>query len=216
MRFTRRLRHAAVLAPAVAAVLAACRGADRTPAPQADQPATAATTTTTTTTTTTMPSPPPVWRAARWGMTPVELLAVFPGEAQRPAQPATFVQGEPGAAEVAIPAWEADGTRFRVLFGFAGGGLGRLQLAAAKAQAETCYDVEKRLSEEHGAPSSQREATTSVQTKEVVWSQPAQTITLTCVDKPSLGFRTVSLDYAAVSAGTARETPSSPGAGPQG
>jgi hypothetical protein len=134
-------------------------------------------------------------------MTPAEVLAAFPGEAQQLGQPTSFGPGASGSAEVTIPAYASEDTRFRVLFGFAAGGLSRVQLAAAKAEPETCDAIEKRLAGEHGQPSSRNETATSVQTKEVAWRLPAQTITLTCTDKPSLGFRTVTLDY--VVAGTA-------------
>ena len=177
----------------------ACGRRDDAAAPAPDAATATTTTTTSTTTTTTTLPPPPVWRGARWGMTPEEVLAAFAGQAQRPAEPPSFVLGPPGVAEVVVPAHDEDGAKFRVLFGFAGSGsrLGRIQLAAARAQPETCYDVEQRLVGEHGEPSSRRDAATSVQTREVAWTLPAQTITLTCVDKPSLGFRTVTLDYAA-------------------
>jgi hypothetical protein len=180
-----------------ALAVAACQGREQ-PRPAAETPPAALTTsTTTTTTTTTMPAPPPVWRSAKWGMKPAEVLAAFPGEAERPAQPASFGQPRPGSADVAIPAYDADGTKFRVLFGFTSGALSRIQLAAPKAEAGACEDVEKRLTAEHGAPSSSQDAATSMRTKEIVWTLPAQTVTLACAEKPSLGFRTVTLDYAA-------------------
>jgi hypothetical protein len=177
-----------------AAALAACRGSEPARAPQAEAPA-ATTTTTSTTTTTTLPPPPPVWGAARWGMTPEELLAAFAGQAQAAEPPVAFQAPATGAAPVMIASHEADGARFRVLFGFQGGRLSRIQLSAPKAGEATCYDVETRLTGEHGEPSSRRETTTHLQTKETAWTLPAQTITLVCADKPSLGFRTVTLDH---------------------
>ena len=190
-----RRRALGVLLAALA--VGACQGREQPkPAPETSPPV-AMTTTTTTTTTTTMPAPPPVWRSAKWGMKPAEVLAAFPGEAERPAQPASFGQPKPGSADLAIPAYDADGTKFRVLFGFTSGALSRIQLAAAKAEAGACEDVEKRLTAEHGAPASSQATATSMRTKDIVWTLPAQTVTLACAEKPSLGFRTVTLDYAA-------------------
>ena len=100
----------------IVAVLAACGTKDQSQqggteqAPPSAAPAT--------TTTTTVPAPPPVWRAARWGMTKDEVLAAFPGEAQRLARPENFGPATPGTSDVGIPAYEVGGTTFRVLFGF--------------------------------------------------------------------------------------------------
>jgi hypothetical protein len=181
--------------------LAACRATEEPrSAPQASPAAVATAPTTTTTTTTTMPPPPPVWRAARWGMTPGEVLAAFP-EAQRAVPAASFGQPRPGAAEVAIPAYEADGTKVRVLFGFMSDRLNRIQLAAAPAGESTCEDLEKRLTGEHAAPSNRSEMAATMRTKEIIWMLPAQTIWLVCAEKPSLGYRTVTLDYVAAGGG---------------
>jgi hypothetical protein len=185
--------RALVAIVAVTAGLAGCRGQESQKAPEAAPSAAA---TTTTTTTTTLPPPPPVWRGARWGMAPAEVLAAFPGEAQEAAAVA-FQPPASGAADVAIPVYDGDGARFRVLFGFASGTLDRIQLSSAKAGETTCYDIEQRLTAEHGEPASRRQTTTNIQTKEVVWSPGTQTVTLACAEKPSLGFRTVTLDYAA-------------------
>ena len=180
----------------VGVVLSACRAKEQAPSTQQAPPTTVAAATTTTTTTT-MPAPPPVWRAARWGMTKAEVLAAFPGEAQRLAKPADFGQPKPGSSDVAIPAYEADGSAFRVLFGLGSDGLNRIQLSAVKPSASTCEDLEKRLTEEHSKPSSRSETATSLRTVEVIWTSPAETITLGCSEKPSLGFRSVALDYVA-------------------
>ena len=149
------------------------------------------------TTTTTLPAPPLVWRSARWGMKKADLLAAFPGEAQRLPKPADFGQPRPGTSDIAIPAYAADDSNFRVLFGFGSGGLGRIQLTALKPSAAACEDLEKRLTDEHSKPSSRSDTETSLRGLEVAWTTPTETITLACVEKPSLGFRTVTLDYAA-------------------
>ena len=132
-------------------------------------------------------------------MKKAELLAAFPGEAQKLAAPADFGQPRSGPSDIAIPAYEADGATFRVLFGFGPDGLGRIQLGAGKPSAATCEDVEKRLTDEHSKPASNNAIETSMRGREIVWTLPAETITLSCLEKPSLGFRTVTLDYTASS-----------------
>jgi hypothetical protein len=184
----------------VTAGLAACtpkEQATSTPPPPPPSTAVAAASSSTTTTTTTMPAPPPVWRSATWGMKKTELLAAFPGEAQHLPKPADFGPPRPGASDIAIPAYAADGSTFRVLFGFGSGGLGRIQLTALKPSAAACEDLEKRLTDELSKPSSRSDSETSLRGLEVAWTTPTETITLVCVEKASLGFRTVTLDYAA-------------------
>jgi len=149
------------------------------------------------TTTTTIPSPPPVWRAAHWSMTKAEVLAAFPGEAQRLEQPADFGRKGEGSTDVAIPAYEIEGTKFRVLFGFDGDALTRIHLSAAKAGDATCGDLEKQLTQEHSAPSDRSTTQTNLRREQIVWKRPDQTITLVCSEVVSLGFRTVTLEYTA-------------------
>ena len=198
LRLPRARPILALLVVAFGGAVGACRakdqGAGTQPAPASTIPAA---TTTTTTTTTTMPPPPPAWRSATWGMKKAELLAAFPGEAQKLATPADFGQPRPGPSDVAIPAYEADGATFRVLFGFAADGLGRIQLTAVKPSSATCEDVEKRLTQEHAKPSSRNAIETSLRGEEILWTTPRETITLSCLEKPSLGFRTVTVDYTA-------------------
>ena len=97
--------------------------------------------------------------------------------------------------ERAIPAYEADGSTFRVLFGFGAEGLGRIQLTALKPSAAACEDLEKRLTDENGKPSSRGETGGSLPGQEIVWTTPAARIALACAEKASLNFRTVALDY---------------------
>ena len=177
-----------------AAALSAC-GPKEQAGTQPPPSTVAAVTTSTTTTTTTMPTPPPAWRAARWGMKKPELLAAFPSEAQKLATPADFGQPRPGPSDIAIPAYDADGSTFRVLFGFGAEGLSRIQLTALKPSAAACEDLEKRLTEENAKPSSRGETGTSLPGQEIVWTTPLARIALSCAEKPSLGFRTVTLDY---------------------
>jgi hypothetical protein len=188
--------HARLAAPlATAAILAAC-GPKEQPATPPPPPTTiAAASTTSTTTTTTMPAPPPAWRSARWGMKKPELLAALPGEAQKLAAPVDFGQPRPGPSDIGIPAYEADGATYRVLFGFGADGLSRIQLTALKPPAAACEDLEKRLTGENGKPSSRGETGGSLPGQEIVWTTPVARIALACAEKLALNFRTVSLEY---------------------
>jgi hypothetical protein len=196
LRTRRRLVFGGLMA---AAVLAACATKEQASPPSTQEARSSAAPTTTTTTTTTVPSPPPVWRTARWGMTKDEVLAAFPGEAQRLATPADFGPQAGGSTDVAIPAYEVDGMRFRVLFGFESDALNRVHLSAVKAADTTCSDLEKLLTEKHSAPSDRSTTQTTVRGEQIVWKRPEQTITLACAEVRSLGYRTVTLDYTAPS-----------------
>lgn len=161
-------------------------------APAASPPATSAAPTTTTTTT--IPLPPPVWRAARWGMSRDELLAAFPGEVQRLPAPAPFGPQTTGSAEAAIPEWASEGVTYRVLFGFAPTGLDRIHLKALKPTAGTCEDVEKALIAAHGEPRERRATGTSLRGEEKMWALSDQSLTLACSGVASLGYLAVTLD----------------------
>jgi len=179
---------------ATAAALSACKPKEQAATPP--PPTTvAAATTSTTTTTTTMPAPPPAWRTARWGMKKAEVLAAFPGEAQKLAAPVDFGQPRPGPSDIGIPAYEADGATFRVLFGVGPEGLGRIQLTALKPSSAACEDIEKRLTDEHGKPASRGDVGGSLPGQEIVWTTPVARIALACAEKLSLNFRTVTLEY---------------------
>jgi hypothetical protein len=190
-----RTRRLAMAGSLVAATLSACGPKEQPASPPAPPTTVAAATTSTTTTTTTMPAPPPAWRSAHWGVKKAELLAAFPGEAQKLAAPADFGQPRPGPSDIAIPAYESDGATFRVLFGFGAEGLSRIQLTALKPSAAACEDLEKRLTDENGKPASRAETGGSLPGQEIIWNTPVARIALACAEKPSLGFRTVTLDY---------------------
>jgi hypothetical protein len=128
-------------------------------------------------------------------MTKGQVLAAFPGEAQRLAQPANFGPPAGGSTDVAIPAYDINGMTFRVLFGFESGALNRVHLSAVKAGASTCSDLEKLLTEKHSAPSDRNSTQTNLRSEQIVWKQPEQTMTLACAEAPDLGFRTVTLVY---------------------
>jgi hypothetical protein len=198
MTIVRTPRRPAVGSLVVVAFLAACGTKEQASPPVSTQPAPPpAAPATTTTTTTTIPSPPPVWRSARWGMTKDEVLAAFSGEAQRLAQPTDFGPQVVGSSDVAIPAYAIDGMNFRVLFGFESDALNRIHLTAIKAEATTCSDLEKLLTDKHSAPSDRSSTQTNVRGEQIVWTRPDQTITLACTEAPGLGYRSVRLDYAA-------------------
>jgi hypothetical protein len=194
LRQPRRRPILALLAVA-AGIVGACGPKEQAGTQQAPPSTVAAVTTSTTTTTTTMPAPPPAWRSARWGMKKAELLDAFPGEAQKLPTPVDFGQPRPGPSDIGIPAYEADGSTFRVLFGFGGEGLGRIQLTALKPSAAACEDIEKRLTDASGKPSSRGETGGSLPGQEIVWMTPVARIALACAEKASLGFRTVTLEY---------------------
>ena len=197
MAILRKRRRPALGSLLGAAVLAVACGS-KEPAPASKQEAKPSVAPeSTTTTVTTIPTPPPVWRTAHWGMTKAEVLAAFPGEAQRLEQPADFGPKGAGSTDVAIPAYEIDGMKFRVLFGFEKEALGRIHLAAIKAGDSTCSDVEKVLTEKHAAPSDRSTTQTNLRREQIVWKRPDQTITLVCSDAVNLGYHTVTLEYTA-------------------
>src|SRR4029450_2316419 len=136
-----------------AAALSACKPKEQAATPPPPTTVGAATTSTTTTTTT-MPPPPPPSPPPPRGMKNPELRAALPGEARKLATPVDFGQPRPGPSDIGIPAYEADGSTFRVLFGFGPEGLGRIQLTALKPGSAACEDIEKRLTDEHGKPAS--------------------------------------------------------------
>jgi hypothetical protein len=132
-------------------------------------------------------------------MTKDEVLAAFPGEAQRLATPTDLGPPAGGSADVAIPALDIDGMTFRVLFGFESDALNRVHLSALKPADTTCGDLEKLLTERHSPPSDRSSTQTTVRGEQIVWKRPEQTITLACAEALSLGYRTVTLDYTAPS-----------------
>ena len=181
------------LAAAVFPLLAAACTREPAPAPQASAPAGTLAPAATTTTTTTTTLPPPVWRTVRWGMSRDEVLAALP-EARRLGAPENFGQPTPGMTDVAIQEMAEGEKRYRALFGFGAGGLDRIHLVASKPTYDTCGEIERELTAAHGAPAGRRDIVASVPGQAVSWALPAQTITLACTEKPSLGFRAVTID----------------------
>jgi hypothetical protein len=179
----------------VPAVLASCRAKEQAPPPTTTPAPPPSAAPVTTTTTSTIPSPPPVWGAAHWGMTKAEVLAAFPGQAQQLPQPVTFGPQTPGSSDVAIPDYDVDGKKFRVLFGFEADALNRVFLSAVKAAEGTCGDLEKQLTEKYSAPSDRSALQTNVRLEQIVWKRPEQTITLGCSEAAGLGYRSVTLDH---------------------
>ena len=178
--------------------MAACGTREPAPAPQASAPATTLAPAAATTTTTTTTLPPPVWRTVRWGMSRDEVLAALPGEAKRLPQPEAFGQPTPGAADLAIQEMRAGsdgGHAYRALFGFGSAGLERIHLVAAKPTYDTCGELERELTAAHGAPSGRSEIATTLRGEAIVWTLPAERITLACTERPSLGFRAVTIDH---------------------
>jgi hypothetical protein len=194
----RMTRWRLAVAPLAAAVVVAC-GKKEAPPPPATTlpPTTLAVTTTTTTTTTTLPSPPAAWKAARWGMTRAEVLKAFPGQAKALAPTVDFGPPNGGPSDLGIPAYEEGGLSYRVLFGFPSDKLGRIQLSSAKPPSGACTDVEKAVGAEHPGVAPERSTTqTNVRTDVVAWRAPEGAITLTCTENTTLGFRSLTLEYA--------------------
>ena len=190
----RSRRLLAVECLAVAACLVSCKAKEAPPAPPPTvAPASVAPAATLPPTTTTT-LPPPIWRSVRWGMTKPEVIAAFPGEAQQLASPAEFGQGT-GASDVAIPAYDLEGVKFRVLFGFEAERLSRIHLSAGKADVDTCALIEKALTDKHGAPAQRESTGTSLRGQQMSWKLADQTIVLACAGKPALGFQSVTVDY---------------------
>lgn len=188
-------------------VTAACGKKEEPPAPAKQPPATIAAVTTTTTTTlpspTAVPTPVPVWRTLHWGLKKNEVQAALKGEVQRPSKPVPFAQPQPGSrltagsSDLEIPAYEADGARFHVLFGFEAGALNRVHLSAIKPGAATCRDLETALTGRNGEPTERATTGTTLKGEEIVWKRPDQTVVLDCAGVARLGFVTVTLDYLA-------------------
>jgi hypothetical protein len=198
-----RATSAAVTLVSVGVLLGACAKKEEPP-PAAQAPATTTPTTTTTlapASPTPAPTPPPVWRTTHWGMTSAEVLAALPQEAQKLPKPAPFTQPQPGSSlvagtgDLAIPAYEADGSTFQVLFGFDKDALNRVHLKVPKPAAETCVTLEKALTDRHGQPARRGSFTGSLKGNETVWTLPDQTVVLSCAGVFSLGFLSASLDY---------------------
>jgi hypothetical protein len=210
MTMSRARRWGLAVAVPALALAAACKAKEQPVAQATPPPTTVAPTTTTLPPPTTIATPPPVWRAARWGMTKKEVLAAFPGEAEQLATAASFAQPQPGSSlvagssDVGITAFEMEGTRFRVLFGFEADALNRIHLSAAKAGAATCEDVEKTLTAQHARPAQREKTGGSLRGDEITWKLPDQTITLSCAGVRSLGFQTVTLDFLAPASSVAK------------
>src|SRR5262245_7450569 len=158
-------------------ILGACSKKQEAP-PVAQQAATTTTTTIPPTTLspptpTAVPTPPPVWRNARWGMSKAAVLAAFPKEAQKLDKPADFAQPQngsslaAGSSDVAIPSYEGEGATFHVLFGFEQDALNRVHLAVPKATASTCGDIEKAVTDAHGAPGKRSATGSSLKGEEI-------------------------------------------------
>src|SRR4029079_15686084 len=122
------------------------------------------------------------------------VIAAFPGEAQQLAAPAEFGQGT-GSSNVAIPAYELEGVKFRVLFGFGAQGLNRIHLSAGKADDATGGLIEKALTDKHGAPAQRESTGTTLRGTQMTWKLPDQTIVLACAGEAALGFQSVTVDY---------------------
>jgi len=121
------------------------------------------------------------WRAAKWGMTESDVLAVFASEAVLLKQPERFK--DPMVATVAIPKYEIQSTEYRVLFGFnAKGALSLVQIAPMDnitpgAWHEVLFgSLDNLLTEKYGKPTSTKDERVS---RIRVWRFPRTVISLT-------------------------------------
>lgn len=203
--------RALALAVAMPVLSASCTKKAEQPPPPSTTVATTLppTTTTLAPTPTPVPTPPPVWREARWGMTPAEVLDAFKGEAKKLPQPDRFAEPQHGSSlragtsDIAIPSYDGDGATFKVLFGFGKNALDRIHLSAHKPIAGTCGSVEGAVSGRLGATPERKATGSSLRGEEIMWKRPDQTVVLSCAGVASLGFLTVSLDYLAPAAAAA-------------
>ncbi len=115
---------------------------------------------------------PPAWRAARWGMTPAEVVAAFPGEASLLSPPVTLPDGNVVSAGIDGYAWE--GLKVNVRFVFTEGRLALVSLRTEQSRyvdAETFVALCDRLRKEWGAPLEESKDDAFVDMRQVRWTR---------------------------------------------
>jgi hypothetical protein len=133
-------------------------GAEPPPAP-APAPATA-------------PAPTPGWRMARFGMTPAQILAVFPGEATRLDPEVKLADGN--VVAVGIDGYEFEGLSFDVRFVFSGN---RLVVVSLKAGRKgfvdaTAYErLRDALAKRWGAPLEETSDSNFIDMRQTRWKR---------------------------------------------
>jgi hypothetical protein len=118
--------------------------------------------------------------AARWGMTRDEVMAAFKGQARRLKKPVTFGRI---VGVVEVRQFEIYGSKFGVFFGFDNAGrLNGVELSAYPGTETMFESLERRLTEEHGVPTSQEtsgdRATPAGMLRQTTWRVPNTVISL--------------------------------------
>ncbi|HET8724625.1 MAG TPA: hypothetical protein VFM53_10525 [Anaeromyxobacteraceae bacterium] len=115
---------------------------------------------------------PPAWRAARWGMTPAEVVAAFPGEAFLQTPPLALPDGNVVGAGIDGQTWE--GLKVNVRFVFSNGRLALVSLRTEQnryVDAETYAALCDRLRAHWGAPLEESKDDAFVDMRQVRWTR---------------------------------------------
>jgi hypothetical protein len=133
------------------------------------------------------------WTAAKWGMTPGQIVKALPGQAVQltgPEQDRTF---DGILATVGVPALALDKDTVRIFFICdPSAGLVRVEMRSADDSDEAFVRLESLLVQKYGKPWSR----STDQVKESQWSFPTTTITLRRVEMKAISFRSLWITYA--------------------
>jgi len=112
------------------------------------------------------------WRAARWGMTPAEVLAAFPKEARLLSPEVQLVDGNVIAA--AIDGFPFEGLNFDVRFIFTGGKLSLVSLRTPQKQPVDADDyarLREALVKSWGAPLEETKDDAFIDMRQTRWNR---------------------------------------------
>jgi len=121
---------------------------------------------------TTASAPEDAWRAARWGMTPAEVLAAFPKEARLLSPEVQLVDGNVIAA--AIDGFPFEGLNFDVRFIFTGGKLSLVSLRTPQKQpvdADAYARLREALVKKWGAPLEETKDDNFIDMRQTRWNR---------------------------------------------
>ncbi len=144
-----------LLALSVALSATGARAGDATPAP-------------------TSKAEPGAWRSARFGMTPDEVLAAFPGEAVRLSPEVKLADGN--TIPVGIDGYAFEGLTFDVRFVFAAGRLALVSLrtpAKKPVDAEAYVRLRDALAKAWGAPLEETKEDAFIDMRQARWNRGA-------------------------------------------
>jgi hypothetical protein len=119
------------------------------------------------------------WRAARWGMTPEEVLAAFPKEATPVAPPVTLADGNVIAA--GIDGHALEGLTFDVRFLFTAGKLSLVSLrtpTTKPVEADAYVKLRDALEKRWGPPLEETTAKDFIDMRQTRWSRGATRVDL--------------------------------------